>query len=365
VRDDEVMGRALELASAARRRTAPNPWVGCVVVRDGLIVGEGATQPPGQAHAEIEALRAAGDAAAGATAFVTLEPCSFSGRTGPCADALVAGGIARVVVAIEDPDPRVAGTGIGRLRAAGVHVDVGARAEAATTLLAPYLFQRRTGGPYVVAKLATSLDGKVAAADGTSQWITSEAARADAQELRADSQAVVVGSGTAIADHPALTVRDVDPLPARPPVRVVLDGRGRVPAAGPLFDPALAPTLIITTDRAPTAAVDAWSAAGAKVGVVATAANGTGVDLGDAIALLGREGALQLLVEGGGALVGALLAERRVQRLVTYVAPVILGERGRPGYALPGPDTLANATRYRIVDNAPIGTDLRCTYEEA
>jgi diaminohydroxyphosphoribosylaminopyrimidine deaminase/5-amino-6-(5-phosphoribosylamino)uracil reductase len=354
VRDDEVMGRALELASAARRRTAPNPWVGCVVVRDGLIVGEGATQPPGQAHAEIEALRAAGDAAAGATAFVTLEPCSFSGRTGPCADALVAGGIARVVVAIEDPDPRVAGTGIGRLRAAGVHVDVGARAEAATTLLAPYLFQRRTGGPYVVAKLATSLDGKVAAADGTSQWITSEAARADAHELRADSQAVVVGSGTAIADHPALTVRDVDPLPARPPVRVVLDGRGRVPAAGPLFDPALAPTLIITTDRAPTAAVDAWSAAGAKVGVV-----------GDAIALLGREGALQLLVEGGGALVGALLAERRVQRLVTYVAPVILGERGRPGYALPGPDTLANATRYRLVASAPIGTDLRCTYEEA
>jgi len=144
VRDDEAMGRALELASAARRRTAPNPWVGCVVVRDGLIVGEGATQPPGQAHAEIEALRAAGDAAAGATAFVTLEPCSFSGRTGPCADALVGGGIARVVVAIEDPDPRVAGTGIGRLREAGVQVDVGARAEAAEEFNANEALRRCT-----------------------------------------------------------------------------------------------------------------------------------------------------------------------------------------------------------------------------
>ena len=274
---------------------------------------------------------------------------------------MVAAGIARAVVAIEDPDPRVAGTGVRRLRDAGVQVDVGARADAATLLLAPYLFQRRTGLPYIVAKLATSLDGKVAAADGTSQWITCEAARTDAHELRADSQAIVVGSGTALADRPALTVRGVDPAPEPAPLRVVLDARGRVPAVGPLFDTALAPTLVVTTEQVPAAAVDAWSAAGAKVATVAPAP--AGVDLGETVALLGREGALQVLVEGGGTLVGALLVEGRAQRLVTYIAPVILGERGRTGYALPGPDTLADATRYRLVDSTPIGTDLRCTFE--
>jgi diaminohydroxyphosphoribosylaminopyrimidine deaminase/5-amino-6-(5-phosphoribosylamino)uracil reductase len=364
VRDDEAMDRALQLASGARRRAAPNPWVGCVLVVDGVVVGEGATQPPGGAHAEVEALRAAGPAAAGATAVVTLEPCAHVGRTGPCADALIEAGVRRVVVAIEDPDARVAGAGIRRLRAAGVDVEVGPGAAAATRVLTPYLFHRRTGRPYVVAKLGTSLDGKIAAADGTSQWITSAEARADAHALRADSQAIVIGSGTALADRPALTVRGVTPAPPVAPLRVLLDGRGRVPADGPLFDLSLAPTLVITTEQAPAAAVDAWSAAGAKVATVAPGPQG-GVDLDEAIALLGREGAVQMLVEGGGALVGAALEGGHAQRLVAYVAPIVLGERGRAGYAFPGPDTLTTAPRFTLVDVTQFGSDLRATYEAA
>jgi diaminohydroxyphosphoribosylaminopyrimidine deaminase/5-amino-6-(5-phosphoribosylamino)uracil reductase len=356
------MTRALELASGARRRTAPNPWVGCVLVADGRVVGEGATQPPGGPHAEIEALRSAGVRARGATAYVTLEPCAHRGRTGPCADALVDADVARVVVAIEDPDRQVAGGGVHRLRHAGITVDVGVGARAATELLGPYLHNRRRGRPYVVAKLATSIDGKVAAADGTSQWITSREARADAHALRADAQAIVVGSGTALADRPALTVREVQPLPERAPLRVLLDGRGRVPATGPLFDTAVAPTLVVTTEAAPASAIDAWSAAGAKVTTVGGASRG-GVDLDETIALLNREGVLSALVEGGGTLVGSVLAGGHAQRLVTYVAPVLLGERGRTGYVLPGPDTLATARRSRLLDVVRIGPDVRMDYE--
>jgi diaminohydroxyphosphoribosylaminopyrimidine deaminase/5-amino-6-(5-phosphoribosylamino)uracil reductase len=359
---NRAMETALQLAAAARRRTAPNPWVGCVLVRDGVVVGEGATQPPGGAHAEIEALHAAGDRARGATAYVTLEPCAHHGRTGPCADALVDAGVARVVVAIEDPDGRVAGAGIRRLRDAGIDVEVGDGAHAATLLLAPYLHHRRTGRPYVVAKIASSLDGRVAAADGTSQWITSADARVDAHELRADSQAIVIGSGTALSDQPALTVRGVPLPPRHPPLRVVLDGRGRVPASGPLFDTSVAPTLVVTTDFADPATVSAWGAAGAKVAVVGAGTDG-GVDLDDTTTLLAREGVLQALIEGGGTLLGSVLSEGRASRLVAYVAPLLLGERGRPGYAFAGPATLAAAPRHELVDVTRFGPDVRLTYE--
>ena len=195
--------------------------------------------------------------------------------------------------------------------------------------LAPYLRHRRTGRPLVVAKIATSLDGRVAAADGSSQWLTSGAARADAHELRADSQAVVVGAGTAIADQPALTARGVAIAPENPPLRVVLDAQGRVPATGPLFDPAVAPTLVITSASAAPAAVDAWRAAGAKVETVPEVPGG--VDLGESFALLGREGVLQVLVEGGGTLLGRVLADDLAHRLVVYVAPLVLGTRGDAG----------------------------------
>src|SRR4051794_10854849 len=216
--DEVVMGRALAAAALVRTSTSPNPWVGAVVVSgDDLL--EGATQPPGGPHAEIVALRVAGERARGATLVCTLEPCSHTGRAGPCADAVVAAGITRVVVGIEDPDPHVAGAGIARLRAAGLDVRVGVRAADVRRQLAPYLKHRTTGRPYVVLKLAATLDGRTAAPDGSSQWITGVEARTDAHRLRAESDAVLVGAGTVRTDDPSLTVRHVA---GSDPLRVVL-----------------------------------------------------------------------------------------------------------------------------------------------
>src|SRR5436190_7060794 len=260
----ELMARAVAVGEQGRRSAPPNPWVGAVVAVDGRIVGEGFHEHPGAPHAEVRALAVAGDAARGATVVVTLEPCSHHGRTPPCADALIGAGVRRVVVALEDPDPLVHGRGIQRLRDAGIDVVVGVGADVARSSLAPYLHHRSTGRAFCLAKVATTLDGRIAAADGTSQWITGEAAREDAHDLRAECQAIVVGSGTALADHPALTVRGVPDAPITP-LRVLLDGRGRVPAEGALFDPALGPTLVFTSERAPNERIDAWRAAGAKV----------------------------------------------------------------------------------------------------
>ncbi|MDQ1519993.1 MAG: diaminohydroxyphosphoribosylaminopyrimidine deaminase [Actinomycetota bacterium] len=365
MRDDEAMARALALAAGARRRTTPNPWVGCVIVADGTVVGEGATQPPGSDHAEIEALREAGPRARGATAYVTLEPCAHVGRTGPCADALIDAGIARVVVALTDPDPRVTRRGIERLRAAGVDVTEGVGLDAAATLLAPYLHHRRSGRAFCVVKSATSLDGRTAAADGTSRWITGEAARADAHELRADSDAVVVGAGTALTDRPALTVRNADPAPRTQPLRVLLDGRGRVPAEGPLFDPTLAPTLVVTTEHASSHAVDAWRAAGAKVEAVDTGPSGVGVDPAATLELLGRLDVVQALVEGGATVHGSLLDAGLADRVVTYVAPGLLGARGRAAYGVAGPPSIDGFERWRLVGVRPLGDDVRLDYEPA
>jgi len=365
VNDHELIVRALELARGARRLTAPNPWVGCVIVRDGQIVGEGATKPPGGGHAEMVALAAAGERARGSTVFTTLEPCAHHGRTGPCTDALVAAGVARVVSAIEDPDTDVAGRGHAALRAAGITVEIGTGALDATHLLAPYLVQRREGRSFTVLKAATSLDGRVAASDGASRWITGAAARADAHERRADSQAIIIGSETALADRPALTVRDVEPPRGRPPLRVLLDARGRVPATGPLFDPALAPTLVVTTDRAPPSVGRAWTAAGATVALVGVGRAGVGVDLAETLTVLARRGVLQALVEGGPTLHGALLDAGLVDRIVAYVAPVVLGAGARAGYGLdPGP-ALAIAPRFRLTQVSRLGDDVCLEYEPA
>src|SRR5262245_40828397 len=231
------MAQAVALGEHGRRSAPPNPWVGCVVVDErGEIAGEGWHRGPGTPHAEAEALAVAGERARGGTAFVTLEPCAHRGRTPPCADALISAGVRRVVVALEDPDPRVAGRGLSGLRAAGVDVELGPGTGAARRSLAPYLHHRHTGRAWGLMKTAMSLDGRVATADGSSRWITGPAARADAHRIRAESQAVVVGAGTALADRASLTARDVDPPVDRQPLRVLLDGRGRVPATGPLFE---------------------------------------------------------------------------------------------------------------------------------
>lgn len=360
VRGDEAMALAVALGHAARRVTAPNPWVGCLVVRDGVVVGEGATRPPGGPHAEVVALRAAADRARGATAYVTLEPCAHHGRTPPCADALLDAGVARVVVGVEDPDPDVAGQGIARLRAHGVDVEVGPGSDEVRRSLGPYLHHRRHGRAFCLVKTAVSLDGRVAAADGSTRWITAGEARADAHGLRADSQAVVVGSGTALADRPALTVRHaaVD----RQPLRVLLDARGRVAADGPLFDPDLAATLVVTTDRAPRRAVEAWVAAGAKVETVAPGVDG-GVDPRAVLELLGARGVLQAMVEGGPTLHAALLRAGLVDRIVAYVAPTFLGPDGWPALAGPGPATLARARRWHLAAVARLGDDVRLDLE--
>ena len=360
MRDTELMGQAIALAEGARRRTPPNPWVGCVVVAGGTVVGEGATHPPGQAHAEAAALTAAGSRARDATAYVTLEPCAHHGRTPPCTDALIDAGVRRVVVALEDPDAHVAGRGLAALRDAGIDVVVGVGAPAARRSLASYLHHRRTGRAFCVAKTAVSIDGRAAARDGSARWITGPAARADAHAHRADSQAVVVGAGTALADQPHLTVRDAEP-PPRPPLRVLLDARGRVPATGPLFDTSVAPTLVLTTAATPAATADAWQAAGAKVEVVE--AGPGGVDLTEALTVLGRHGVLQALVEGGATLHGALWAAGLVDRLVVYVGATLLGADARPAFGAAGPPTIAAASRWTLLDVADLDGDVRLRYE--
>jgi diaminohydroxyphosphoribosylaminopyrimidine deaminase / 5-amino-6-(5-phosphoribosylamino)uracil reductase len=361
VRDEDLMARAVVLGEQGRRSAPPNPWVGCVLARDGRVIGEGFHVRPGEPHAEVVALRAAGDRARGATAYVTLEPCAHTHRTPPCADALVAAGVTRVVTALEDPDPRVSGRGIERLRASGVTVDVGAGALEAARSLAPYLHQRRTGRAFCLAKVAMSLDGRIAAADGSSRWITGEASRHDTHELRADSQAVVVGAGTALADRPSLNVRAIANVPQMP-LRVLLDARARVPADGPLFDAVLGPTLAITSELAPPEAVDAWRAAGAKVETVGRSATGAGLDLAAVLELLAHHDVLQAMFEGGAQVHGALAAADLVDRLVAYVAPVVLGTDALPAFGWEGPATLGSAGRLRLDDTRMLGDDVRLDY---
>jgi diaminohydroxyphosphoribosylaminopyrimidine deaminase / 5-amino-6-(5-phosphoribosylamino)uracil reductase len=367
--DEAWMARAVALAEGGRGSVSPNPMVGAVLVRDGRVVGEGFHRAAGEPHAEALALAAAGAAAAGATCYVTLEPCAHHGRTPPCADALVAAGVARVVTAVPDPDPRVDGAGLARLRAAGVAVGVGVGAEAAATLNAAYLTHRRLGRPRVTLKAAASLDGKVAAPDGTSRWITGPAARADAHRLRAEADAVMVGAGTALADDPRLTVR----LPGwagRQPLRVLVDAAGRVGAGGHLFD-GEAGTLVATAPAAPPTAVEAWKAAGAEVVECAPAPDGQGVDLHHLARALGERGVLELMVEGGPRLQASLWAAGLADRLVWYLAPLAIGGRAAPGL-LGGEHaaTLADARRLRLASVDRLGDDLRviafpCSEEEA
>ncbi|MBV8715818.1 MAG: bifunctional diaminohydroxyphosphoribosylaminopyrimidine deaminase/5-amino-6-(5-phosphoribosylamino)uracil reductase RibD [Chloroflexi bacterium] len=359
--DHLLMRRALVVAERGRRTAAPNPWVGCVLVRDGQVVAEGFHRRAGEPHAEARALAAAGERARGSTAYVTLEPCAHFGRTPPCVDGLIAAAVRRVVIGVLDPDPRVAGRGVARLRAAGIEVSQDVLASEVVDSLAPYLHQRRTGRAFCVLKSAMSLDGRTAAADGTSKWITSSAARADVHGLRAESQAVVVGSGTALADQPSLTVRNVDNLPDRQPLRVLLDGRGSVPTGGPLFDRRLAPTLVMTSSRVLRSRLREWEAAGAEVVEAPLSPDGR-LDLEFVLCELGRRGVLQALVEGGATLAGALVRAGLVNRLVVYVGPKTLGEDGRPLLAGPSPRSLNDAGLWRLNAVTQLESDVRLDY---
>jgi diaminohydroxyphosphoribosylaminopyrimidine deaminase / 5-amino-6-(5-phosphoribosylamino)uracil reductase len=324
VREITFMDRALHLASGARRVAPPNPWVGCVIVSGRDIVGEGATRAPGEAHAEQVALAAAGGRARGATAVVTLEPCSHHGRTPPCADALVAAGVARVVVAIDDPDSRVAGRGLAIMRDAGLDVVVGVGATDARRVLAPYLWHRTTGRPYVVLKVAATLDGRVAMGDGSSQWITSPEARADAHELRADSQAVLVGAGTVRRDDPRLTARIGTDVVE--PLRVVL---GAAPTAARVH-----PCL----ERSG--------------------------DLGIVLSELGDRGVLQLLVEGGPYTASEFVEAGLVNRVVWYIAPALAGSRdGLGALSALGTGAIDEVRRGHVVNVRRVGPDVRIEVE--
>lgn len=356
--DHRHMGRALELAARGLYTTDPNPRVGCVIVRDGTVVGEGWHVRAGEPHAEALALAAAGDSARGATVYVTLEPCSHQGRTPPCADALIAAGVARVVFAVGDPNPRVAGAGAARLTAAGIAVGVGCLSAAAEALNPGFLSRHRRGRPWVRVKLAASLDGRTALANGGSQWLTGEAARADVQRLRARSSAILTGAATVRRDDARLTVRDpgID-LGGRAPLRVVLDpGLSLTPTARLLAEPG--PILICTSNPDGTAAAGLRDR-GAEV-VHLPAPNGAR-DLPAVLEELARREVNELLVEGGPRLAGSFLVAGLADEFILYIAPHMLGHDAAPLAMLPLLDDLGDRWEFKFTDVRQIGADLRLT----
>ncbi|KAF1691546.1 riboflavin biosynthesis protein RibD [Pseudoxanthomonas koreensis] len=345
------MERALELAARGLYTARPNPMVGCVVVRDGELVGEGWHPRTGEPHAEVFALRQAGARARGATAYVTLEPCAHHGRTPPCADALVEAGVARVVAAMRDPFPRVDGAGFARLQAAGVDVASGLMEAEARELNRGFLSRMERGRPWLRVKLAASLDGRTAMASGESKWITGEAARADVQRWRARSGAILTGADTVLADDPALTVRLGEGVDFVPPLRVVLDSGLRSLARGKVRDGA-APTLYLHGPGAvPPARLDAEFAA--------LPLRDGRLDLEAALHLLGGRGINEVQVEAGPALCGALLRAGLVDELLLYQAPLLLGDTARPLFAGLGIEAMAQAMRFALVDEARFGPDRR------
>jgi diaminohydroxyphosphoribosylaminopyrimidine deaminase / 5-amino-6-(5-phosphoribosylamino)uracil reductase len=357
VDDRAYMERALRLAERGRGLVSPNPLVGAVVVAEGtLVVGEGYHKGPGNAHAEIEALAQAGERARGAMLYTTLEPCDHFGRTGPCTEAILEAGLSRVVSAAPDPNPIVDGRGHTRLSAAGVDVSTGVLRDEAEALNRAYTKHIRTGLPFVTWKMASSLDGKVAARDGSSRWVTGEPARRDVHRLRGSADAIVVGAGTALADDPSLTVRDPS-YGGRPPLRVLVDARGRVPASGDLFDDA-APTFVATTDAAPNDRREEWRDAGAEV--VTFEADAGLVPFDALMRHLGKRDVQSVLLEGGPTLAWSAIADGFVDTVVVYLAPKLIGGTNAPtvlggrGFA-----PVANALGLRIRSFDVVGEDLR------
>jgi len=362
--DRAFMGRALELAAHGMATAHPNPRVGCVLARDGRILAEGWHERAGGPHAEAVALARlqaqtgspdAAGVAAGATAYVTLEPCNHHGRTPPCTEALIRAAVARVVYAVGDPNPMVNGDGARRLREAGVEVQSGLLEAEAAELNAGFIKRMQRGVPLVRLKLAMSLDGRTGLSDGRSQWITGEAARADVQAWRARSSAILTGVGTVLADDPRLSLRQ--PAPGvRQPLRVILDSDLSTPPGARVFEGAAERGVwIFTTSRDRTRA-DALAARGARIEQAGTGAQ---VDIAQVLSALAKADVNEVLVEAGATLAGALVREQRVDELLLYVAPVVLGNSARPLLALPEPASLAQAQRFAVVETVSLGADLR------
>lgn len=353
--DARWMNSALALARRALGRTWPNPAVGCIIVRDGKVLGRGHTRPGGRPHAETEALAQASDAA-GATAYVTLEPCAHHGRTPPCADALVAAGIRRVVCPLVDPDPRVAGRGFARLRAAGVRVDIGALAAEAARLNAGFLSRIRHGRPHVLLKLATTLDGRIATATGESRWITGPASRARVHMMRAEADAIMIGAGTARADDPSLDVR-LPGLADRSPVRVVADpGLSLDPESRLARSAGAVPVWLIARADADQAKAAALEAKGIRILTAGTTPNGA-LDPAAMLRNLADAGLTRVLCEGGGQLSASLLAAGLVDELALFQAGKVFGGDGIPAVGGFGLAALADAPGLALDSVETVGTD--------
>ncbi|MDE1147910.1 MAG: bifunctional diaminohydroxyphosphoribosylaminopyrimidine deaminase/5-amino-6-(5-phosphoribosylamino)uracil reductase RibD [Azospirillaceae bacterium] len=355
------MRAALALAARGLGRCWPNPAVGCVLVKDGHVVGRGWTQPGGRPHAEVVALAQAGNAAEGATAYVTLEPCSHFGKTPPCADALVAAAVARVVVAIGDPDPRVAGRGLDRLRAAGIEVSLGLLEEEAYLVTEGFLRRVTEGRPLVTLKLATTLDGRIATRSGESQWITGPIARSWGHRLRATHDAIMVGIGTALADDPELTCR-LPGLEDRSPVRIVVDTRLRLPLTSRLVRSARqTPVWVATLSGGDAARRRAFQECGVEVIDIDADADGL-MPLPAVLAALGARGLTRVLVEGGAQLAASLFKADLVDRLEWYRAAKVIGGDGTAAAVGFGLERLDGAPRFTCVDVRPAGDDKAESY---
>lgn len=367
--DHRYMARALQLAERGLRITSPNPRVGCVLVKSGQIIGEGHTQPAGGHHAEIEALQAARarqgeNAARGATAYVTLEPCSHFGRTPPCCEALIAAGISEVIAAMQDPNPRVAGQGMARLQAAGIPVRMGLLAEAAGELNLGFVQRMTRGRPWVRLKMAASLDGRTALKNGASQWITGAEARLDGQRWRARACAILTGSGTVLADDPQLNVR----LPAsetvfRQPLKVIIDSRLQTPPTARLLDTGQSLIATASGDAARRQALENRGAQVLRLPAAARAQAESGamdrVDLSALMAELAQRGVNELHVEAGAVLSGALIEAQLVDELLLYYAPTLLGDAARGQFALAELSQLDERVRLYFTDVRRLGPDLR------
>jgi len=356
--DHGYMARALRLAHRGLYTADPNPRVGCVIVQHDTVVGEGWHARAGEPHAEIRALQQAGDGAVGASAYVTLEPCCHHGRTPPCTDALLAAGIKRVVIATEDPNPQVAGVGVHQLEAAGVAVESGVLAAEARSLNVGFFQRMRTDRPYVRSKIAASLDGRTALANGVSKWITSDVARDDVQRLRARSSAILTGVETVLADDPSLTVRRQELGDVRQPERIIVDSRLRMrPDARLLSLPGRVRVFCVDTGSGVRAQLEA---AGASVEVVDRQDDRVSLS-----ALLGRLAELEineLLVEAGPVLNGALLRQGLIDELVVYMAGHVLGTDARGMFAVPELTDMSNRVELDLVEVRRVGPDLRLTY---
>ena len=347
------MARALELAEAGRYSSHPNPRVGCVIVKDDVVVGEGAHLRAGEPHAEVHALRAAGARAKGADVFVTLEPCNHHGRTPPCVDALIAAEVSRVYVAMSDPNPLVAGQGLARLQAADIETQLGLLRPAAERLNRGFLSRMRRQRPFVTLKMGASLDGRTAMASGESQWITGAAARADVHRLRAEAGAVLTSSATVLVDDPSLTVRDFTAEGLRQPDRIVLDSRARTPAKAKVWAEGARRFWLCNQQPMITPAA---------VEVLRIESDATGsISLPKALAALAVQQVNHVLVECGSELAGSFLAAGLVDELVLYIAPSLLGSDARGLAALPGLSRLSQRVQLQFSDVRQVGDDLRVT----